>query len=104
MGEVVPERRDVVTVLADLRVSVAKIEQAQNGQAETLRRLENKLDLGVFREEYERRHAELTKEVTAVAIDYQRRQGRDQVWRVVYGVALALIGGLAGALALHVIH
>lgn len=103
MGANMPERRDIATVLADLRVSVAKIETAQVQQAESLRRLEDKLDLGIFREEYERRHKELAVEVEAVVRDYQQRMGREGVWKVVYGLALVIIGGVVSAVALRVI-
>lgn len=98
-----PERRDIASVLADLRVSVAKIESIQAGQAETLRRLENKLDLGVFREEYERRHAELVKQVSEIAEDYQQRKGREGLWRAGLALYLAVLSGLSVAIALHLI-
>jgi len=98
------ERRssDIGSTLSDLRVSVARIEGAQNSQAETMRRLENKLDLGVFREEYERRHKVLEDAVDAVSKDYQRRIGRQQIWRVVTAGSIGIIAAVVGAIALKV--
>jgi hypothetical protein len=92
---------DIANVLSDLRVSVARIEAVQFANADTMKRLESKLDLGVFREEYERRHKELAGVVTTVADDYQRRVGRDQVWRIVYGIGIVLLSAGVTALALH---
>lgn len=104
--EAILDRRssDIGAVLSDLRVSVARIESTQTAQADTMKRLEGKLDLGVFREEYERRHKELADLVTTVANDYQRRAGQDVIWRGAISVAIVGVGSVAGALALHLIR
>lgn len=97
------ERRDISTVLTDLRVSVTKIETTQNNQAEVLRRLENKLDLGVFREEYERRHSEIVVKIDKLWDTRQQDIGSNKTWRIMFSAALGLIAVVQILLSIHAI-
>lgn len=85
--------------MADMRVDIATIKTRVEVQTGSLVRLETKLDLGIFREEYERRHRELQEEVdvakaeAATARDEAlRRQGGEKVWRWVFTASLAILG------------
>jgi hypothetical protein len=94
-----PERRDLQTIIGDMRVDVAQIKTRLELQTGVLARLENKLDMGVFREEYERRQKEVValankavEEASAARDDIIRRQGEGRVWRYVFTAALAALG------------
>ena len=94
-----PERRDIQSVLSDIRVDVGQIKVRQEEQGKTLTTLSGKLDLGVFREEYERRHKAIEEvvnaavvEATAARDEMLRQQGATRVWRVVFTGALSILG------------
>ena len=85
-----------------MRVDVAQIKTRVELQTGALTRLETKLDLGVFREEYERRHLEVVAVADkAVAVaeasrdENLRREGANRVWRIVFSAGLAVVGALA---------
>lgn len=99
MSEVMPERRDIQSVLSDIRVDVGQIKVRQEEQGKTLVGMAQKLDLGVFREEYERRHKDMeaeiqksVKEATTARDETIRQQGGQRVWRIVYTTSLAILG------------
>ena len=99
MSDANPERRDLQGLVSDMRVDLAAIKTRSELQTQTLVRIEQRLELGVFREEYERRHADLQREVDkakeeadSVRDDFMRRQGAQRVWRWFYGAALAALG------------
>ena len=99
VADVPAERRDLQALVGDMRVDVAQIKTRLELQTGALVRLENKLDLGIFREEYERRHKELTA-VTEHAVtvaeaardENLRREGAARAWRIVFTLALAALG------------
>lgn len=96
------ERRDLQSLIADMRVDVAAIKTRSELQTGALARLENKLDLGVFREEYERRHADLIALCNrALALaelvrdENLTRAGSERTWRLVFTGAIAILGVVA---------
>jgi hypothetical protein len=99
MTEAAPERRDLQSLMSDMRVDVAAIKTRVEVQTGALARLENKLDLGIFREEYERRHRELEAQVNAAKTEADevrdeslKREGAGKVWRVVFTAGLGMLG------------
>jgi DNA-binding transcriptional regulator YbjK len=93
------ERRDIQGTLADIRVDVATIKERTETLTTTVKEVKDRLELGVFREEYERRHKQLEDETVAarkeadfVRDDWLRQQGASRVWRIVFSSCLALLG------------
>lgn len=99
MSEAPAERRDIQGILTAIQVDVATIKERSVSQGKTLEEVKEKIGGVIFREEYERRHSELAKitteakvEASTVRDDWLRRQGREQVWRIVFTAALAMLG------------
>ena len=105
MSESMPERRDLQSLISDIRVDVATIKERTEAQGKTLLEVKDKLELGVFREEYERRHEDLKVQIAAATTEAQtarddalRQQGASRVWRIVFTAALAILGAAEAAL------
>lgn len=99
MSDTPIDRRDVQGILTQIQVDVATIKERSLAQGKTLEEVKEKIGGVIFREEYERRHSELAGiateakvEASTVRDDWLRRQGREQVWRIVFTAALALLG------------
>ena len=99
------DRRDSSRDITDIKVAIGRIETLVSTQGVTLTQMQNKLELGVFREEYERRHKEL-EALTATALktagaaesDNAVLRGQIRVWRYVSGSAIALLTVASGIL------
>lgn len=99
MSSEMPERRDIQSTLTAIQVDVATIKERTLSQGKVLEEMKTQIGGVVFREEYDRRHAEVIKiaekaelEAGAVRDDYLRRQGAERVWKAVFSGGLALLG------------
>jgi hypothetical protein len=112
-----PERRDLAGTVTDIRVTVGKIEAIVGQQADTLKSIQNRLDVTVLRDqystdrenarrEYERRHAELEtdlktalREIETLKTDRDQLKGSSSAWRIILSTAIALL-----AIAVALLH
>lgn len=92
------ERRGTSDVLSDLRVAVGEIRTTVNAQTKTLDRLEERLNVAILRDEFiaykvatEHERDGLRQSVEGLTRAHERKIGSDNVWRLVFSGALAIL-------------